>query len=60
MKESESRNDVSPHEFTAIRFYDNLHRNGRCRACWQPKKEHPIKKWVTARPMFQNGYLRYG
>lgn len=45
-----SRTDVSPHAFEALKAWDNRE-HGRCRACYLPRKSHPVRVWVPARPL---------
>lgn len=44
--------NVSPHGFKPIRFWDLLHKNGRCNRCKLPRFAHPIHYWAPARPMY--------
>jgi hypothetical protein len=41
---------VGPHDFQPLRRWDLLG-SGRCAACYCPKEWHPIRRWVTARPL---------
>lgn len=43
------RNDVSPHQFTPLRWFDRFLKHGRCSACLIPRAYHPVRCWMTAR-----------
>jgi hypothetical protein len=40
---------VSPHGFKPLRFWDRLHRRGRCARCYLPRSAHPRRDWCAAR-----------
>lgn len=41
------RAEVGPHDYTPLRRFLN---GGRCSACYRHEAEHPIRRWVAARP----------
>jgi len=42
---------VGPHEFEGFGNRAFHRPNARCRACYLPKREHPVRGWTEARPL---------
>lgn len=42
---------TSAHDFKAIRWWDNWHHLGRCRACYVPRVYHPMRGETVSRPL---------
>lgn len=42
---------AGPHKFRPYRWWDALHRMGRCADCYAPRFAHPIHFWIRARPL---------
>ena len=52
---------VSPHSFSALRWWDWLHPLGRCRYCFFPRSGHPIRNfWAIKRPWGDTRKLSWG
>lgn len=42
---------VGPHEFEGFGNRAFHRPNARCRACYLPKRDHPVTVWTKARPL---------
>jgi hypothetical protein len=50
---------VGPHDYERIIGGGwRRHWEDRCRACYLPKSEHPVKGWVEARPLGDRSPVR--
>lgn len=40
-----------PHPFAPLRWWDDFHKQGRCRHCFLPRHSHPVLAWWASRPL---------